>query len=64
LLSGKIKPGERARIQLENVKAAILEGIRTPSIKEMLEAAERRVAELEAARQVPPSRARSLFCPQ
>ncbi len=38
----------KARVQLENIKAAILEGIRTPSTKEMLEQAERRVAELEA----------------
>ena len=38
----------KARIQLENVKAAILEGIRTQSTEEMLEAAEQRVAELEA----------------
>lgn len=43
----------KARDQLENVKAAILEGLRTPSTKEMLEAAERRVASLEVGLQAP-----------
>jgi hypothetical protein len=46
----------KSRTRLDNIKAAILEGIRTPSTKQMLETAERRVAELEAAIQPPPLR--------
>jgi site-specific DNA recombinase len=43
----------KARAELENVKSAIRQGIITPSTKEMLEAAERRVADLEAALKAP-----------
>jgi site-specific DNA recombinase len=43
----------KACAQQENIKAAILDGIRTPSTKEMLEAAERRVADLEGALPAP-----------
>ncbi len=46
----------KTRTQLENIKAAILEGIRTPSTREMLETAERRVTELESALKTPASK--------
>lgn len=44
----------RARAELENVKAAILQGIVTPTTRELLEGCERRVAELEATLRTPP----------
>src|SRR5205807_5949094 len=53
----------KARTQLENIKAAILEGIRTPSTKEMLEAAERRVAELEADLLAPAAKSKIAVLP-
>ncbi len=42
---------------------AILEGIRTPSTKEMLETAEQRVTKLEAALQVPASKSKVSVLP-
>ncbi len=51
LRKGKQAELAKARAQLENTKAAILEAIRTPSTKEMLDQAERRVSELEATLQ-------------
>jgi site-specific DNA recombinase len=45
---------QRAEVELENVKAAILQGIVTPTTRELLETCERRMAELEAALRMPP----------
>ena len=45
-----------ARAQLYNVKQAILQGILTPTTREMLETCERRVADLEAELRTPPKR--------
>ncbi|MDR7419065.1 MAG: hypothetical protein QN178_09155 [Armatimonadota bacterium] len=44
-----------ARVELENIKAAIRRGILTPSTKAMLEESEARVARLEAASSAPAS---------
>ena len=44
----------RAHVELDNVKAAILQGIVTPTTREMLEACERRVADLEKTLRTPP----------
>jgi hypothetical protein len=43
----------RAQTEIQNVKAAILQGILTPTTRELLETCERRVAELEAALRTP-----------
>jgi hypothetical protein len=45
-----------ARAQLHNVKQAILQGILTPTIREMLETCERQIADLEAQLRTPPKR--------
>jgi hypothetical protein len=45
-----------AKAQLHNVKQAILQGILTPTTREMLETCERRVADLEAQLRTPPKR--------
>ena len=49
--TARLRQGElaRARAELEHVKEAIRQGILTPTTKTMLEEAERRVAECEAA---------------
>src|SRR6516162_3406339 len=46
----------KARAELDNVKQAILQGILTPTTRELLETCERQVAELDAQLRLSPKR--------
>jgi len=53
----------QARTRLENIKAAIADGIRTPSTRQMLQDAEERVAELEATVRAPARPRKIVYLP-